>query len=98
MGRRTASRSPSLCPSPGERARLALIENHRRSDNAIAEAARSSRATAAHARRLLEDEGVIGYLEASDRAARTRVPCADPLPFIPVDPAPASRACATACA
>jgi len=85
------SRSPSLCPSPGERACLELVRNHYRSDGAIAQAARCSVYTVTRTRHLLEDEGVIGYIEASDRAARTRTPCADPLPFIPaIPPRPAA--------
>jgi hypothetical protein len=78
--------SPSLCPSPGQRAALELVTNHRRSDNAIAEAALCSHSTAAHVRHLLEEDGTIGLIEASARQARTRVPCADPLPFVPAIP------------
>lgn len=76
----------SLCPSPGQRARLALIENHYRSDALVAEVSRSSRATVAHVRRLLEEDGTIGLIEHTDRTARTRTPCADPWPFIPPMP------------
>jgi Transcription factor WhiB len=80
------SRGPSLCPSPGQRARDALLANHYRSDNAIAAAADCSFSTVAHVRRLLEEDGVIGLIEATHRTARTRVPCADPAPFIPAPP------------
>jgi Transcription factor WhiB len=80
------SPSPSLCPSPGQRAAAELVINHRRSDHLIAEAARCSHSTVTHVRALLEEDGTIGYLEARDREHRTRTPCADPGPFIPAMP------------
>jgi hypothetical protein len=82
----TSSRPASLCPSPGERARLELVRDHYRSDGLIASIASCSVATVTHARHLLEDEGVIGYIEACDRSPRTRTPCAEPFQLVPVLP------------
>jgi hypothetical protein len=74
----------SLCPSPGQRARYELVENHHRSDSLIAQAAGCSRMTVVAVRRQLENGGVIELLEAKDRQARERHR-ADP-PHIPALP------------